>query len=95
MKSLYLVKLFLAISLGVLAGQAVTRDYAKWHSLGRDAFLAAQGNRFDKYMAHPAPGGIHVILGAIFVVSLLAAYEIASFWGAKCVTLIAGTIRER
>lgn len=95
MKSLYAIKLFFAVALGVLSGQAITRDYAKWHALGRDAFLAYQANRFDRSMAHPAPGALHVMTLTLLVVSLVAMYEVASFWGARCVSLIAKTIRER
>lgn len=95
MKSVYALKLFFAIVLGVLFGQAVARDLAKWHALGREAFLAYQGNRFDRYMAHPASGALHIIGTAAFVVALAALYEAASFGGAKCVSLIAATIRER
>jgi hypothetical protein len=95
MKSTYALKLFFAVALGVLSGQAVTRDYAKWHALGREAFLAYQGNRFDQSMAHPAPGAFHIMIFTIFVVSLVALYEVAAFGGAKCISLVAATIRER
>jgi hypothetical protein len=95
MKSMYALKLFFAVALGVLSGQAMTRDYAKWHALGREAFLAYQGNRFDQSMAHPASGALHIIILTVFVVSLVALYEVAAFGGAKCISLIAATIRER
>jgi hypothetical protein len=95
MKSLYVVKLFFAVALGVLAGQAIDRQEAKAHDLGRQAFLANQSARFDRDMAHHTHSGLNVLGGAILVVGFLAAYEIASFWGAKCITLIAETIRER
>ncbi|MGO9795126.1 MAG: hypothetical protein ACLPLZ_03400 [Terracidiphilus sp.] len=95
MKSLYAVKLFFAVALGVLSGQAITRDYAKWHVLGREAFLAYQGNRFDRYMAHPAPGALHIITFTLITVTFLAMYEVASFGGAKCISLFVATIRER
>ncbi len=71
MKSAYAIKLFLAVALGVLSGQTRSRDYAKWHALGREAFLAAQGNRFDQSMAHPAPVSTHIISAGI-AVTLLA-----------------------
>lgn len=95
MKSLYVVKLFFAVALGVLAGQAVDRREAKTHDLGRQAFLASQNARFDRDMARPTHGGLNVLGGTILVVGFLAAYELASFGGAKCVSLIVATIRER
>ena len=95
MKSLYALKLFFAVALGVLSGQALTRDYAKWHALGRPAFLAAQANRFDRYMAHPAPGALHIFSLTLLIVALVALYEVASYAGAKCISLILATIRER
>jgi hypothetical protein len=95
MKSLYILKLFFAVALGVLSGQALTRDYAKWHALGREAFLAAQASRFDRYMAHPAPGALHIVTLTLLMVAFVAMYEVASFAGAKCISLIVPTIRER
>ncbi len=95
MKSVYAFKLFFAVALGVLSGQAINRDLVKWHTLGYQAFLAYQGNRFDKYMTHPAPGYLHIIFTVVILVALLALYEVASFGGAKCVSLIVATIRER
>jgi hypothetical protein len=95
MKSLYALKLFFAVALGVLSGQAITRDEAKWHALGRDAFLAYQANRFDRDMAHPASGALQIILLTLVVITLVAVYEVASYGGAKCISLIAATIRER
>jgi len=94
MKSVYAIKLFLAIVLGALTGEAVARDLTKWHALGREAFLAYQGNRFDRNMADPAPSALHIVGTAVFVVALAAAYELAAFGGAKCISLIAATIRE-
>jgi hypothetical protein len=94
MKSMYAIKLFLAVVLGVLSGQTLSRDYAKWDALGREAFLAAQGNRFDRYIAHPAPVSTHIITATLIVVAFVAMYELAAFGGAKCISLIAATIRE-
>jgi hypothetical protein len=95
MKSAYAIKLFFAVALGVLSGQTLTRDYAKWHALGREAFLAYQANRFDRDMAHPAPGILHIMTLTLIMVMFLAMYEIAAFGGAKCISLIVATIRER
>ena len=95
MKSAYGFKLFLVIVLGVLSGQGITRDYEKWHALGRQAFLVYQENRFDRYMAHPGPGALRVLSLTILLVAVAALYEGLAFAGAKCVSLIVATIRER
>jgi hypothetical protein len=94
MKSAYTFKFFLAVALGVLTGEAVTRDYEKWHALGRDAFLANESHRFDRYMAHPGPGAIHILSATLFFVLAVALYEGFAFAGAKCVSLIVDTLRK-
>jgi hypothetical protein len=73
----------------------MARDYAKWHALGRDAFLADQANRFDQHIAHPAPGSLDIMALTLTMVVFLAMYEVAAFGGAKCISLIVATIRER
>jgi hypothetical protein len=88
MKAAYVFKFIFAIAFGALFGEYITWDYAKWHALGRNAFLASQGNRFDRYMAHPAPGILHIIVATVLIVGLAASYEMAAFVGAKCVSLI-------
>ena len=94
MKSAYAFKLFLAVAIGVLAGEAVTRDYAKWHGLGREAFLAYQGNQFDQYMAHPGPVAENIVIATLLMLLCVALYEGFAFVGAKCVSLIMATLRE-
>jgi len=95
MKSAYAFKFLFAIAFGALFGAYMTWDYSRWHALGRDAFLAYQGNRFDRYMAHPAPGVLHVVVAALMVLGLAATYEAAAFLGAKCVSLAGASIRQR
>jgi hypothetical protein len=95
MKSAYVFKLFFVVALGVLSGQHIARDLARWHALGREAFLAYQGNRFDRYMAHPASGLMHVIFTTLILAALAALYEVAAIGGAKCISLIVATIHER
>ena len=94
MKSAYVFKLFFVLAIGVLSGEGITRDYEKWHGLGRAAFLAYQGNRFDRYMAHPAPGAIHAVTLPLLLLFLAALYEVVAFLGAKCVALIVDSVRH-
>jgi len=94
MKSAYIFKLFFAVIAGVFVGQRINADYARWHTLGRDAFLKAQGYRFDRYMAHPASGAIHVFGAALLLVLIVALYEVAAFLGARCVSLIVDSVRQ-
>jgi hypothetical protein len=94
MKSAYVFKLFLSLVFGVLMGEYIAWDYARWHLLGRNAFLAYQAHRFDRYMAHPSPGIEHVIVATLIVVGLAAAYEVFAFVCAKCFSLIVDTIRQ-
>lgn len=94
MKSAYAFKFFLAVALGVLAGEAITRDYEKWHALGRDAYLAYESHRFDRYMAHPGPGAIHILTLTLVLLGVFAVYEGFAFAGSKCVSLIVDTLRK-
>jgi hypothetical protein len=94
MKSAYVFKLFFAIVAGVFLGERVNADYARWHGLGRDAFLAYQGHRFDRFMAHPAAGGIHIAGSTFLLILLVACYEGLAFLAAKCVSLIVDSVRQ-
>jgi hypothetical protein len=94
MKSAYAFKLFFAIVAGVFLGERISADYARWHTLGRGAFLSYQGQRFDQHMALPAPGSIHVVATTLLLLATVALYEIAAFLGAKCVSLIVDSVRQ-
>jgi len=95
MKSAYVFKLFLMTVCGVFFGQSMARDYAKWHALGRTAYLAYQGNRFDRYMAHPAPRSTHSVEITFVLLLCAVLYEGFAFAGAKCTSLILDTLRKR
>jgi hypothetical protein len=94
MKSAYVFKCFFAVAFGVLFGEYINWDYARWHALGREAYLVYEGHRFDRYMAQPAPGVLHVIVAMLMVVGLLTMYEGAAFLGARCVSLIVDSVRQ-
>jgi hypothetical protein len=59
----------------VLSGGAnayVSHYNMKWHNLGREAFLAYQSARFDRFMAHPRP---HFIGEILIIACLIGLYE--------------------
>lgn len=60
---------------GAFIGVAITADYHRWSTIGRDAFLPYQGKRFDLYMAHPGSGWGPIVVGAILMLGLGAIYE--------------------
>src|ERR1700676_2760872 len=41
------------IVMGLVAGSYTHHMYMTWNGRGKDAFIAYQLGRFDKYMAHP------------------------------------------
>lgn len=83
MKTPYVFKFLFAVAFGVLYGECFQWDYERWHKLGRDAFLAYQGNRFDRYMANPDPAIFHIVAGILLIVGLAAIYEVSAFFAVK------------
>src|SRR5271165_3230961 len=78
-------KLASAAFLGLLFGLYIHHDHVRWGRLGREAFLAHQNQRFDRFMAG-APSATGSILGGVIVVlALLGAYELISFGLSKIV----------
>jgi uncharacterized membrane protein YwzB len=47
--------------------------------MGREAYLAKQAARYDRYLAHPYSTVFYVIACLIFVGICLAAYELIAF----------------
>jgi hypothetical protein len=88
MKSALVFKLLFAIGLGVVYGESIQLDHAKWRSLGRDAFLAFQSHRFDAFMVHPSPGAVYVAISVLFGVGLFALYEVTGYLGEKLVSFL-------
>jgi hypothetical protein len=69
-----IIKFLFLITSGLLVGYRTHADQIKWNYLGREAFLANQQNRFDKYMAHPQS-----VIG-LMVFSIFALFV----WAAPC-----------
>ena len=58
---------------GAVSGLYYAHDYAHWHELGREAFLAHQMQRYDRFMASPSLTG-PIVLGIIWAAQF-ALYE--------------------
>lgn len=83
MNARVLIKGLAATFLGMVLSKSIDVDYARWHRLGRDAFLKYQAHRFDRYMAGDHSGLDRLtacIVGAL-VVCLL--YEGITYVGLK------------
>ncbi len=80
--------------LGVLSGQTLNRDYGEACALTVKLSSHIRGNRFDRYMAHPALSPTHIVGLTLLLVAFRAMDELAAFGGAKCISLIVATIRE-
>ena len=63
----------------IVSGLLVYMDYVQRGQLGKDAFLAKQAARYDKYFAHPEPIIINIITSLILFCILFAIYEAMGF----------------
>ena len=88
MKFTVIIKFLLLLSFGALFGVSVHADYEKWHSVGRDAFLAYETRRFDRYMLNPGTGALSIFTFAILALGLGAFYEGIALLITKLVSII-------
>jgi len=65
----------LSIFIGLLAHVY----HVKGGQMGRDAFLAKEAARYDRFFAHPDPIIVDVISVLLLTVILFAAYELVAF----------------
>ena len=79
MKSSSIARLVTALLFGGLFGQHIHNDYVKWQNLGRDAFLAYQGHRFDLYMSSPRPAAFNVAVTAVLAVGVWVLIEFSGW----------------
>ena len=61
--------------MGILLGLYAHHDFVRWNARGRDAFLAYQSMRFERYMANPRPI-VLMVLSSIIGVFFFCIYEI-------------------
>ncbi len=66
-------KILSVVLSGLLFWTYINHDYSKWGSRGREAFLAYQSGRFDRYMApnHPVSISIFGILAFTILAALI------------------------
>jgi hypothetical protein len=77
MTNRYLASRFVAVALvGILGGLYIQSNYAMWGRVGRDAFIAYEMSRFDRYMA-TVPPIAHTLFGAtLLAVGFAVIYEL-------------------
>jgi hypothetical protein len=68
-----IVRMAVASLFGGLTSWFISLDYAKWRTLGREAFLSFNGRRFDEHIAAPSSGA--VLIAGISAVAAIGAYE--------------------
>jgi len=78
MKVRVLVRFVLSALFGTVFGSFLAFDYSHRFSVGRDAYLADQGRRFDAHAAHPIAGAVWILGAAIFAVGIAAVYELGA-----------------
>ena len=68
-----------AVLCGIMFGRYIQHTYVDWSHRGREAFLANQASRFDKWMNPPHSAWATVIGGTVVVLCVVAFYELISF----------------
>ena len=76
MKSTGVARVWACLLIGTISGYLVHLDYLRWAKRGREAFLAAQNQRFDLTMATPKPALTTIIAFVILVGLVIGLYEV-------------------
>ena len=83
MKAYTIGKLFSTALLGLVLGSAVHHDQMEREQMGREAFLAKQATRFDKYHAKPHSIALDLV-GTVFIgAAVVGVYELLAFGVSK------------
>jgi hypothetical protein len=83
MKIKIISELISAVTIGVLFGLGSNGLHHKWHSLGRDAYLAHYSQNFDKLYARPVSAMYLVLIFVIMALLVFAVYKCIAFVIAK------------
>ncbi len=75
MKSSGAGRVLATLFLGVLLGVFLHFRQMRWLGLGREAFLADQGHRFDKFAAYHSAAAM-LVAGIIFAAVAVGLYEL-------------------
>ena len=65
--------------MGLLLGAYINHDNQKWRRLGRDAFIAHELERFDRFIAPPNSSGIAAFGAIILAPFFFGLYELVVF----------------
>ena len=65
--------------MGLLFGAYVNHENKKWRRLGRDAFIAHELERFDRFIAPPDAFGVAVFGVIILTPFTFGVYELVAF----------------
>ena len=87
------VRIAAVVLLGVVAGIGQHFYEAKELRLGRDAFLAAQGVRYDRLVGLHHPIGAPIVAGILIAGAVLGLYELVAFALTKLFTNTTGDRR--
>ena len=69
-------RLLAILVMGILVGLYRYHDYLTWNRRGKDAFIANQLQRFDRYMAHPHSLFFTLASTAFAYALILGIYEV-------------------
>lgn len=61
--------------LGILFASYINHDYEKWRRLGRDAFIAHELERFDRFIVPVRPFGVMAVGAIVVTFIVLCLYE--------------------
>jgi hypothetical protein len=76
MNAKILSRIFVVFVLGVALGFWWQQKAQGYHLEGREAFIAEQGQRWDRYYSHPHHLAIAIVVSLIVVAPLVGAYEL-------------------
>ena len=65
-----------AVLIGILSGYYLNFDYVRWSQRGREAFLAYESHRFDRFMLSPRPAIVTVFVVSFVAVVFFGLYEL-------------------
>ncbi len=84
-----------AMLIGMSFGFYVHHDYLKWSQRGRDAFLAYQAHRFDRFMLSPHPTIVTVFAFTLVLGLSLGVYELLAAGLVKMLSIDAANRGKR
>lgn len=83
MKPRIMSRILAALVLGVFLGCWAHHDYVSGARLGRDAFLAKESVRYNKFFAKPLPIAADIVASVIVIGCTIGIYEVVAFTFSK------------